>query len=107
MVNNKTKAELRTLLKKHRVVFDGNQRQIPGHEEVFQKVQDLGRTTEKDYHLNAVDGFSDEPWRRKMLSRARLLTKLADQARRENQNERGWRDLIEPLVIERFSIEIV
>jgi hypothetical protein len=101
--------QFRILTKTHNIHFDGpvERREWPSnYENIFLDVQKLGTAIFEEYCESSVIDSLDKPWRTSTRRRAKRLAALANLCRRERRNEAGWRMLVEPEVMARFTIEV-
>ena len=101
--------ELQALTKKYNIHFDGpvERKAWPSDcENIFCDVQKLGTAVFKEYCESSVIDSLNKPWKVNTRRRAERLTDLASRCRREHRNEPGWRLVVEPEVMARFTIEV-
>jgi len=107
MATTADEAKRRKLLKQHRVFYDLNERQAPGHEDYFEDIQTLGEHNLDEYRSNITIESRQRPWRQKILSRAKAISAKARRCLEANKNEASWRLSIESEILARFGIEVV
>jgi hypothetical protein len=99
----------RALTNKYSIHFDGpvEPRVWPSHHHnIFLDIQKLGTALFEEYcEISVIDPLN-KPWKASNRCRAARLFALAGRCLRENRNEAGWRMLLEPEVMARFTIEV-
>ena len=101
--------QFRILTKKYNVHFDGpvDRRAWPlGYQNIFLDIQKLGTAVFEKYCEGSVIESFKKPWKANTRRRTERLTALANLCRRERRNEAGWRLVLDPEVMARFSIEV-
>src|SRR5271155_4600993 len=99
----------RILTKKYNIHFDGpvERRACPSsYQNLFLEVQKLGKVVFEEYCESSVIVSFKEPWKAKTRRRAERLAALANLCQQERRNEAGWRLVLEPEVMARFTIEV-
>ncbi len=101
--------KLRTLADKYRIQFRGPtspERWPPCHKDTFSNVQQLG-TSRYAHYCESIDVEStSKPWRGQIKRRADRLASVSARCELERRNEAGWRKHLEPIVFERFAVEV-
>jgi hypothetical protein len=107
MANAADEGKRRKLLKQHRVCYDLNRRQAPGHEDYFGDIQLLGEHSFDKYRSDITIESRQKPWRQNILSRAKAISAKARRCLEANKNESSWRLCLESEILARFGVEIV
>ena len=107
MANTADDVKQRKLLKQHRVYYDHNRRQAPGHEDYFKDIQLLGEYSFDKYHSDITIESRQKPWRQSILGRAKAISAKARRCLEANKNESSWRLTLESEILARFGIEVV
>ena len=95
------------LFKQHRIYFDLNKRQAPGHEELFDDIKQLGEYDFSKYRSNITIESRQKPWRQSILRRAMAISANARRCLEMNKNESSWRLNLESDILKRFKFEVV
>jgi hypothetical protein len=101
--------KLRLLTRKYNIHFEGpvERKAWPSSfENIFLDIQKLGIVVFDEYCESSVIDSLNKPWKASARRRAKRLVALADLCRRERRNEAGWRMVIEPEVMARFTVEV-
>ncbi|KAI9668201.1 MAG: hypothetical protein M1821_001021 [Bathelium mastoideum] len=86
---------------------DSLQSNVPAdHREKFRCIQSLGDKKFDNYASEPTMNATSGPWQRERKATAAKIHSLARKCRSENRNEDGWRSEIEPLVFQRFDVEV-
>jgi hypothetical protein len=76
------------------------------HQTKFKHIQQLGQMMYDSYALQPRADIANKPWELDNKLRAKLVTQKAVLARKDCQNEDGWRMALENYIFERFEIEV-
>lgn len=101
--------QVRLLTEKYNIHFDGPvepEAWPSSYKNIFLDLQKLGTVIfEKHSESGLIDSL-DKPWKASTRRRAKRLAALAKLCRRERRNEAGWRMLVEPEAMARFTVEV-
>lgn len=103
------KQDLRILIQKYNIHFDGpiDRIQWPAtHFQTFENIQKLGHTEFASYRESITIESDDKPWRQQIKLRAERIVNLAKLCRAGRKNEAGWRMSLESEILARFTIEV-
>jgi hypothetical protein len=76
------------------------------HETLFRHINTLGSTSFDAWNEEICARWREMPWKIDTRERAKLLCQQAQRCCDENENERGWRSKLEPIVFRRLEIEV-
>lgn len=109
MSSSATDNDPRKFLRKYRVFLDLNERQAPGHDDLFNDIAELGKYTIENYRSPVSIESNKRPWGQTemMLRRVKAISAKARRCLKAEKNEAGWRLGLESEILSRFDIEVV
>lgn len=107
-MDNKEYEQLVLLAKKHRISFPKpwDESNWPEHiRSMAAKVRSIKSLSYAKYANEDIDS-QDKPWRIKTKQQATYLAEVAFDCSRADYTESTWRSKLEPIVFQRFAIEV-